>query len=152
MNNKITLVTKENERVVINKEIACGSNLIKEMLSEDSSSDIEIPLPAVTKASLLKAIEFLEYHHNKPMAEIEKPLKSTNLKEVIADEWDLNYINIENKYDLFQLIMTANYLDIKDLLHLAGATIMGRFIKNKTPGEVRKAFDLPEESLETHAT
>jgi hypothetical protein len=86
------------------------------------------------------------------MAEIEKPLKSTNLKEVIADEWDLNYINIENKYDLFQLIMTANYLDIKDLLHLAGATIMGRFIKNKTPGEVRKAFDLPEESLETHAT
>merc|ERR1711924_395342 len=54
--------------------------------------------------------------------EIQKPLKSTNLMECGVSEWDSEYVNIEQEV-LFELILAANYLDIKSLLDLTCAKV-----------------------------
>ena len=45
------------------------------------------------------------------MSEIEKPLKSANMHEVVQ-EWYANYVDVDQEL-LFELILAANYMDIK---------------------------------------
>ena len=55
------------------------------------------------------------------MPEIEKPLKSEKMNEVVP-EWDAKYVDIEQEL-LFELILAANYMDIKSLLDLTCAKV-----------------------------
>merc|ERR1712146_57499 len=72
-------------------------------------------------------------------AEIEKPLKSANMHEVVS-EWDASFVDIEQEL-LFELILAANYMDIKSLLDLTCAKVAS-MIKGKTPEEIRKTFNI----------
>jgi len=51
---------------------------------------------------------------------IEKPLRSKNMKDVCKDKFDAEFIdNIGNDRQLlYDLILGANYMDIRSLLHL----------------------------------
>lgn len=71
---------------------------------------------------LRKVLEYCEKYRNENPPEIEKPLKSTNLAEVVP-EFDAKYIDIENLEEIFDIILAANYLDIKPLLDLSCAKI-----------------------------
>eukprot|EP00435_Cladocopium_sp_Y103_P060943 s2085_g22.t1 len=107
---------------------------------DDSGTDEEIPLPNVKTAILSKVIDYCKYHKDSPPEEIQKPLKSTNLVECGVSEWDNEYVNIEQEV-LFELILAANYLDIKSLLDLTCAK------------EIRKQFNIvndftPEEEAQ----
>merc|ERR1712167_392452 len=95
----------------------------------------EIPLPNVKST----VIEFCQHHKDDPMAEIEKPLKSATMHEVVS-EWDANFVDIEQEL-LFELILAANYMDIKSLLDLTCAKVAS-MIKGKTPEEIRKTFNI----------
>lgn len=79
-----------------------------------------------------------------------KPLKSSNMSEVVQD-WYANFANVEQEV-LFELILAANYMDIKPLLDLTCATVAS-MIKGKTPEEIRKTFNIvndftPEEEAQ----
>lgn len=56
------------------------------------------------------------------MPKIDKPLKSSDLAECGVPEWDVTYVNVEQE-TLFELILAANYMDIKDLLDLTCAKV-----------------------------
>ena len=118
---------------------------------EDEESEQEIPLPNVKSAVLAKVVEFCNYHvTNGRMKEIEKPLKSANMAEVVG-EWDANFVGIDQEM-LFELILAANYMDIKSLLDLTCAKVAS-MIKGKTPEEIRKTFNIvndftPEEEAQ----
>ena len=73
------------------------------------------------------------------MPEIEKPLKSENMAEVVPD-WDAKFVEIDQA-DLFELILAANYMDIKSLLDLTCAKVAS-LIKGKTPEQIRKTFNI----------
>jgi len=116
------------------------SVLVKEMLSDDDEEETpEIPLPNVQKEILEKVIEFCTHHVNDPMQDIEKPLKSQNMFEVVS-EWDANYIEVDQA-TLFAIILAANYLDIPSLLDISCAKVAS-MIKGKTPEEIRKTFNI----------
>ena len=90
-----------------------------------------------------KVIEFMKYHVDKPMTEIDKPLRSDKMEEVCKDEWDAKYIDVSQEL-LFEIILAANYMDIKSLLDLSCAKV-ATMIKGKTPSEIRKTFNITED-------
>ena len=104
-----------------------------------------IPLPNVAKSILQKVITYCEYHAN---------LKDKDGNDKSQDDkknFDLDYVKVDQA-TLFELILAANYLDIKELLDLCCQTV-ANMIKGKTPAEIRKTFNIkndftPEEEDE----
>jgi S-phase kinase-associated protein 1 len=132
----VVLVPPDGQRVEVPRNVAEMSVLIKEMLADDEDDEApEIPLPNVQKDILDKVIEFCSHHVNDPMPEIEKPLKSAVMADVVP-EWDANFIDVEQS-QLFAIILAANYLDLPSLLDLSCAKVAS-LIKGKTPEEIRK--------------
>ena len=69
----------------------------------------------------------------------------------VVQIWYANFANVEQEV-LFELILAANYMDIKPLLDLTCATVAS-MIKGKTPEEIRKTFNIvndftPEEEAQ----
>ena len=58
----------------------------------------------------------------------------------VVDQWHAEYIDIPQE-ELFELVMAANYLDIKPLLELSCAKVASQ-IKNKSVMEIRKYFNI----------
>ena len=110
------------------------SELVKSMMDENGDDDddegpTEIPLPNVKAQVLRKVNEFCEHHLEEPMTEIEKPLKSQNMADVVQ-KWYADFVDLEQVL-LFELILAANFMDIKPLLDLTCATVAS-MIKGKT--------------------
>ena len=65
-------------------------NMIAELENQnlktlDDDAEEEIPLPTVKKVILDKIIEYCTYVQTKPVPEIEKPIKSSNLADTVKD-------------------------------------------------------------------
>merc|ERR1712242_549458 len=91
-------------------------------------------------------VKYLEHHEGKEPAEIAKPIRSVKMEKIVEDSWDADFINKQPKRTIFQIILGANYMDIKSLLHLGCAKI-ATMIKGKSPEEIKKILS-EEESEE----
>ena len=130
-------MSQEGDQFEVEVKVAKMSELVKTMIPEEADEEEEaqeIPLPNVKSHVLAKVIEFCRRYAEEPMSEIEKPLKSANMHEVVQ-EWYANYVDVDQEL-LFELILAANYMDIKPLLDLTCATVAS-MIKGKTPEEIR---------------
>mmetsp|Transcript_21791 Transcript_21791/g.31817 ORF Transcript_21791/g.31817 Transcript_21791/m.31817 type:complete len:164 (+) Transcript_21791:92-583(+) len=146
----IKLLSKEGDSFPVPISVAKMSELVNSMMTEDDDETDEIPLPNVKASILQKVIEFCTQYKTKPMSEIEKPLKSNVMSEVVQP-WYAEFVNVEQPV-LFELILAANYMDIKPLLDLTCATVAS-MIKGKTPEEIRRTFNItndfsPEEEAQ----
>ena len=139
--SRVHLVSQEGEQFDVPLDVATMSELVKTMFDTDLFEDEvqEIPLPNVKSYILSKVIEFLTHYKGEPMTEIEKPLKSSNMNEVVQ-EWYAEFVNVDQE-TLFELILAANFMDIKPLLDLTSATVAS-MIKEKTPEEIRQHFKI----------
>lgn len=138
-----------NDPAVCNKD-TCQSALIGTMI-DDNGTDEEIPLLNVKTSILNMVVDFMKHHSKVASQEIQKPLKSTVLKECGVSDWDADFFDIEQDV-IFELILAANYLDIKALLDVSCAKVAS-MIKGKTPEEIRKQFNIvndftPEEETQ----
>lgn len=70
-------------------------------------------------------------------------MRHSNLADIV-EPYDASFIEIENLEELFDIILAANYLDIKSLLDLACAKV-AILIKGKTPEEIRQTFNIPND-------
>ena len=138
VDKQITLVSSDGEKVEISSKAVQKSVLVKGIL-EDYPDDAEVPLNNVKSNILKKIKEYLEHYENEEPKEIDRPLPSNNFKECVS-EWDFNYIEIDLD-QIFELILGANYMDIKPLLELASAKVAS-IIKGKTTEEIRKTFNI----------
>ena len=143
----IHLVSQEGEKFKVSLDIAKMSELVKTMFDTDQPEDEiqEMPLPNVKSSILSKVIEFLTHYKGEPMTEIEKPLKSSIMNEVVQ-EWYADFINVEQE-TLFELILAANFMDILPLLELSCATVAS-MVKGKTPEEIRQHFSIVNDFTE----
>jgi hypothetical protein len=70
----------------------------------------EIPLPNVKAAVLKKVVEYMTYHVDNLPKEIEKPLKSANMSEVVP-KWDADFVDVDQEL-LFELILVCCTLSL----------------------------------------
>ena len=136
----VILRSMEGKDFKVSRGVALMSALVKNMLEgSDESEEINAPLPLVKNDILEKVIEFCVQHEKSPTAEIDKPIKSSNMSENV-DEWDVKFID-QPQDIIFELILAANYMDIKSLLDLSCAKVAS-LIKGKTPEEIRRTFNI----------
>lgn len=135
---KLTLQSSDDCVFEIQRSVAMGSELIKTMLDNDKD-ETRIPLPNVKGHVLEKVVAYLDHHAGNPAKEIDRPLRSANMKEVV-EEWDADFVDVDQEV-LFELILAANYMDIKPLLDLTCAKVAS-MLKGKTPEEIRKKFNI----------
>ncbi|KAF7828985.1 SKP1-like protein 1B [Senna tora] len=143
MSKKITLKSSDGEPFEVDEAVALESQTIKHMI-EDDCADSGIPLPNVTSKILAKVIEYCKKHVE--AANSEEKASEDDLKS-----WDADFVRVDQA-TLFDLILAANYLNIKSLLDLTCQTVAD-MIKGKTPEEIRKTFNIkndftPEEEEE----
>uniref|UniRef100_A0A7C8ZBF3 SKP1-like protein n=1 Tax=Opuntia streptacantha TaxID=393608 RepID=A0A7C8ZBF3_OPUST len=144
---KVTLKSSDGETFEVEEAVALESQTIKHMI-EDDCADNAIPLPNVTGKILSKVIEYCKKHVDAAAA------KSSDERSSSDDElkaWDAEFVKVDQN-TLFDLILAANYLNIKSLLDLTCQTVAD-MIKGKTPEEIRKTFNIkndftPEEEEE----
>eukprot|EP00759_Apiculatamorpha_spiralis_P059046 PhF_6_TR9632/c0_g1_i1/m.14873/K03094/SKP1, CBF3D; S-phase kinase-associated protein 1 len=132
----------------VSREAAKMSGLIKDMLEDHGEGEnTVIPIPNVNGKTLQYVLEYIEHHVNNRADPIEKPLKG-KIDDVIAD-WDKQFLykdlvrgGDEKQHELLiDVIMAANFLNIKDLLDLTCATVAS-MIKGKTPEQIRALFNI----------
>lgn len=123
--------------VKISKSDISISSTIQNMINDfGEDSNVPIPLNNVDSKTLEKIVEYCEHYGTLPK-------KDTNdVKEERREmtEWDKQFVVMDQKF-LFNLILAANYLDIKPLLDLTCKQV-ANMIKGKTPEEIRVTFNI----------
>lgn len=133
----ITLVASDNETTFpISAECVKMSKLVCNIVEGDSAAD-RIQVKQVDGETLAQIVKHMEYHKGKEPAEIAKPIRSLKMEKIVEDTWDAEFINKLPKRALFQLILGANYMDCKSLLHL-GCAKVATMIKGKSPEEIKQ--------------
>ena len=132
------LMCKDGEVIEVDVDVVKQSVLINGLI-EDGGTDEDIPIAQVNKPIMEKVIAFLVHAKDNPPPEIEKPLSSSDLSQVV-DQWHADYVNVDQEI-LFETVMAANYLDIKPLLELSCAKVAS-LIKGKNVQEIRQFFNI----------
>ena len=125
--DKIVLVSMEGEKHPVDLAFLDMSEYLKGMKESGSIKSNTISLENIKEVSLKRIIDFCErcvlviivvgtYHLDKPLAEIERPLKSSNMRDVVS-EWDADFVNIPTE-ELLDLVVAANFLIVQPLLDL----------------------------------
>jgi S-phase kinase-associated protein 1 len=141
----VKLQSKEGQILTIDKNAAELSVLIKNNLI-DFSIEQAIPLDEVGEKILELIIKYLNHYNGIAPAEIEKPLKSNNMKDVV-DEFSAGFINELELNDLIDLTVAANFMEIQSLLDLCTAKIAS-MCKDKSEEEIFKTFGITDQFTE----
>lgn len=150
---KISLRSSDNEVFEVEEEVAMMSETIKNMMEDLNDEETgetcdQVPIHNVRGTILSKVIEYCRFH-------VEAEKKDENDKSAKSEDdikqWDTEYMKIDQNV-LYELILAANYLNIKNLLDLCCLTV-ANMIKGKSPEEIRRTFNIkndftPEEEEE----
>jgi len=135
----IRLQSSDGEVFPVDVEIAKQSVTIKSMLDDLGMKEDEvIPLKNVNAAILRKVIQWATYHKDDPPLPDDDENKETRKVDICS--WDADFLKIDQG-TLFELILAANFLDIKGLLDVTCMTVTN-MIEGKTPEEIRKTFNI----------
>ena len=88
---------------------------------------------------MAKVLEWCEHHRGDPPSTNEDDSDSRK-KTTDIEEWDQKFMQVDQEM-LFEIILAANYLDIKALLDV-GCKTVANMIKGKSPEEIRKTFNI----------
>ncbi|XP_044321065.1 SKP1-like protein 1 isoform X1 [Triticum aestivum] len=154
----IMLKSSDGEEFQVEEAVAMESQTIRHMIEDDCADNV-IPLPNVDSKILSKVIEYCKKHvqaNPKPADSADADASSSTSTANAAPVEDLKSFDAEfvkvDQATLLDLILAANYLNIKGLLDLTCQTVAD-MIKGKTPEEIRKTFNIkndftPEEEAE----
>jgi S-phase kinase-associated protein 1 len=134
----VSLMSLDGEMFQVPRRVADMSVTISNMIDDVGDADT-IPLPNLSGKILSRIIEFSTMHAN-----------TDDTEEL--DKWDQYFMSSLGQSELFDVILGANYLNIRPLLDKT-CKFVADLIKGKTPEEIRKAFNIkndftPEEEAE----
>lgn len=91
------------------------ANVLDEQVAPGNDTP-PITLPNVSAATLTKVVEFCTYHSKNPTA-------ATKDKDESLGAWDKEFCRMLDQHALFELILTANELEIRSLLDVCCRTM-----------------------------
>merc|ERR1711964_156893 len=113
---------------------------MKSIIDGDKTAK-EIEIKNVSGTILKHIVDYLDHHQGKTPEDIVKPIRSNEMEKNVEDPFDATFINkLEDKESLkviFNVILGANYMGLRSLLHLGCAKIATK-IKGKSPEEIKK--------------
>ncbi|KAG8532089.1 uncharacterized protein KY384_003726 [Bacidia gigantensis] len=133
---QIKLQSSDGIELTVDRVVAERSVLIKNMMEDIGDQAVA---EAVNEAVLNKVIDWCKHHKDDPPAANEDENDSRK-KSTDIDEWDQKFMQVDQEM-LFEIILAANYLDIKALLDV-GCKTVANMIKGKSPEEIRKTFNI----------
>ena len=136
-------MSSDGEMFEIEKAVVMESETIKNFI-KDVPDITRIPIPKVSGKILAMVIQYCKKHVDSANSN-EKPSED-DLKK-----WDTEFIQLEQPI-LLDLILAANFLDIKSLLDLTCQRVAD-MMRGKTPEEICQMFNIvndysPEEEEE----
>ncbi|KAK4192023.1 Skp1 family, dimerization domain-containing protein [Podospora australis] len=140
--SQISLMSNDGTTIRVDRAVAERSILIKNLiddLGEDSVADQAIPINNVNDPVLKKVIEWCEHHKNDAAVSTDDD-NDNRKKTTDIDEWDQKFMQVDQEM-LFEIILAANFMDIKALLDV-GCKTVANMIKGKSPDEIRKTFNI----------
>lgn len=132
----VTIVSLDKESVNTLVKYAKMSGTLKDLIN-DAGCDNPVPV-SINGKVLKKVVEYMKHHSD--------TTDTTEEKTDNISPWDLSFCKVSQP-ELFELILAANYLDIKALLDLTCKTV-ANMIKGKTPVEIRKTFNIKNDFSE----
>jgi S-phase kinase-associated protein 1 len=129
---KVSLRSADGQLFEVEEGVARQSVTLRNTLDE-VGADETIPVPNVNAAVLRRVVEYCKFHA--AGADADEAARAAGVKAFDAD-----FVKVEQDV-LFDLILAANYLDIKSLLDLTCQTVAD-MANGKTPEEIRKVFNI----------
>ena len=138
----ITLKSNDGQvSVSVDRAIAEKSKVIREMLefTEEGGDETisDIPNLQVSGDILKKVVDYITYHKDDSIQAEDKKEESGPKK---GCKWDEDFLKVERPV-LFELILAANYLEIKGLLDITCFAV-AEMIKGKTAEQIRAEFNI----------
>jgi S-phase kinase-associated protein 1 len=131
-------------RITVPTRVAAMSktiqNLMEDLRVDGVVDDSPIILPNVKHATLTKVLAYCEYHKD-DVALTEEQQAEEKAKNI--EGWDKDFVPVELA-PLFELILAANFLDIKPLLDLTCKSV-AHMLRGKTPDEIKNIFGVEGE-------
>lgn len=119
---KVVIISKDGNSFELDNDIAKRCKLLEDEINKSTNKQIEIQLPNIYSSVLERIVSYLIYH-----------------KEVPENEaWDLQFIKKFTGDELIDLVWSANYLKINELLILAKNRLIDVFDNNN----IRKVRDI----------
>jgi S-phase kinase-associated protein 1 len=144
-NDKVKLHPKGGKEILVSRKAGEMSILIKNNLA-DFSIDQAIPLDEVNEETCELIVQYLSHYDGKAPEEIEKPLKSNDMKQ-LTDAWAADYVDKLELNKLIDLTTAANFMEIQSLLDICTAKI-ATLVKDKTEEEIFKTFGVEDNFTE----
>jgi len=118
-----------------NKLMGLFSTFIDNNDDDDDDNDDSTPVEA-DSVMIKHVIDYGKLYAKQKMTIPEKPLLSYDMKDNVQECYS-EFINKFTTLEVLQLILTANYLEVKPLLSLAGSKIAS-LIEGKTSKEIEE--------------
>jgi|EP00918_Siedleckia_nematoides_P083552 S-phase kinase-associated protein 1 len=134
---EITLETYDKHHVKVPKSIATRSAIINMMIEDTGDTNEVVPLAdkSCTLSIINRVVEYLKKH-----AEFE----ANNSDDEVINQFDKEFQEQSDDI-IFQTILAANFLDIKNLLELMCKKVADEIKKCKTPDDIRDRFNIRQD-------
>merc|ERR1719471_296578 len=133
----------------ISRKAAELSKFVTTILEGDSEATT-IEVRQVPAQTMERVIEYLQHHNGEEPQALPCPVRSIHMAQIVSDKWDATWIDAMDKKSIFEVILAANYMDIKSLLHLGCAKI-ATLIKQLDQKEINRIIEEEEKYRREHA-
>ncbi|CAO4372656.1 unnamed protein product [Caenorhabditis nigoni] len=141
----IKISSSDNEIFTVPRDVIRLSTTINTLLQDlgfddnDSNRDADpIPVQNVSTPILKKVISWCQYHYQDAAPADDQDNREKRTDDIAS--WDVEFLKVDQG-TLFEIILAANYMDIKGLLDVACKAV-ANMIKGKSPDEIRRTFNI----------
>ncbi|VDK41796.1 unnamed protein product [Taenia asiatica] len=142
----VKLVTADKVAFDVDLEIARQSVMIRDILDdvgpEAAEDDEPIPLQHVNADILRMVLQWFKHHKDDAPQQDHTEDRGRRTDDI--SDWDQEFFRV-NQENLFEILMTANYLDIGGLLDACCKTVAS-MIRGKRLKEILETFNIRSDS------